>query len=79
VPVGSSQYVFRVAAGKAERVKVDTGVRRDGRVEIVAGLNAGDTVVTAGQMKLRDGVAVRAGGPPGRAGEAGKPAAQRGT
>jgi membrane fusion protein (multidrug efflux system) len=66
VPVGSSQYVFRVRGGKAERIKVDTGVRRNGRVEIVAGLNAGDVVVTAGQIKLRDGVAVRpvAGGSP---------------
>jgi len=62
VPVGSSQYVFRVRDGKAERVKVETGVRRAGRVEIVAGLAAGDIVVTAGQIKLRDGVAVRLGG-----------------
>jgi len=67
VPIGSSQYVFRVSDGKAERVKVDTGVRSQGRVEIVAGLSTGDIVVTAGQMKLRDGVAVRqsaAGTPP---------------
>ncbi len=72
VPVGANQYVFRVSEGKAARVKVDTGVRREGRVEIVAGLNAGDIVVTAGQMKLRDGVAVRAGSPdgPGKAGKA---------
>lgn len=60
VPIGSSQYAFRVSGGKAERVKVETGVRRDGRVEIVAGLNAGDIVVTAGQIKLRDGVPVHA-------------------
>jgi membrane fusion protein, multidrug efflux system len=66
MPVGSSQYVFRVNTGKAERVKVETGVRRNGRVEIVAGLSPGDIVVTAGQIKLRDGVAVRqgAGGAP---------------
>jgi len=74
VPVGSSQYVFRVSGGKAERVKVDTGVRRDGRVEIVSGLSAGDVVVTAGQIKLRDGVAVRTAaegaGPPGGAAKA---------
>jgi membrane fusion protein, multidrug efflux system len=62
VPVGSSQYVFRVRDGKAERVRVDTGIRRDGRVEIVKGLDAEDVVVTAGQLKLRDGVAVRQSG-----------------
>jgi membrane fusion protein (multidrug efflux system) len=79
VPVGSSQYVFRVSGGKAERIKVDTGVRRAGRVEIASGLSAGDVVVTAGQIKLRDGVAVRssaspAAGPPGGPGKAGKEA-----
>jgi len=78
VPIGSSQFVFRVTAGKAERVKVETGVRRNARVEIVAGLKAGDIVVTAGQIKLRDGVPVRigAGGgrPPNGSGKAGKAA-----
>jgi membrane fusion protein (multidrug efflux system) len=79
VPVGSSQYVFRVSGGKAERIKVDTGVRRAGRVEIASGLSPGDVVVTAGQIKLRDGVAVRssaspAAGPPGGPGKAGKEA-----
>ncbi|HAY26226.1 MAG TPA: efflux transporter periplasmic adaptor subunit, partial [Candidatus Accumulibacter sp.] len=33
--------------------------RRDALVEVVEGLRAGDEVVTAGQMKLRDGAAVR--------------------
>lgn len=60
VPVGDEQFVFRVTDGKAERVKVRTGLRRGGRVEIREGLAPGDTVVTAGQIKLRDGVPVRA-------------------
>jgi membrane fusion protein (multidrug efflux system) len=61
VPVGTDQFVFRVADGKVQRVKVGTGVRRGGTVEIVSGLAAGDTVVTAGQIKLRDGVPVAVG------------------
>lgn len=36
------------------------GLRRAAQVEIVDGLVAGDVVVTAGQLKLRDGVTVRA-------------------
>lgn len=78
VPVGASQYVFRVRDGKAERVKVETGVRRAGRVEITSGLDAGDIVVTAGQIKLRDGVAVRGAAEAGSSGapaKAGKSAA----
>ncbi len=58
-PVGEERYVYRVVAGKANRQKVDIGQRRDGKVEIRAGLASGDVVVTAGQIKLREGVAVR--------------------
>lgn len=65
VPVGADQFVFRVADGKAQRVKVRTGMRRGGTVEIVEGLAAGDTIVTAGQIKLREGVPVAVGGPGG--------------
>ena len=36
-----------------------TGTRREGRVEIVDGLAAGDEVVTAGQLKIRDGAPCR--------------------
>jgi membrane fusion protein (multidrug efflux system) len=59
VPQGTEQYVFKVVDGKAQRVKVDIGQRRAAKVEIVQGLAVDDVVVTAGQLKLRDGVAVR--------------------
>ncbi|MCC7325210.1 MAG: efflux RND transporter periplasmic adaptor subunit [Burkholderiales bacterium] len=62
VPLGTEQFVFRVVDGKVARIKVQTGQRRDGKVEIVAGLAAGDIIVTAGQLKIRDGVAVRVAG-----------------
>src|SRR5690606_19248555 len=63
--VGEEQYVFRVEQGRAERVRVRTGLRRDGRVEIVEGVRSGEQVVTAGQLKLRpDGGEVRVVEPP---------------
>ena len=58
VPQGDEQYVFRVVEGKAARVKVDIGQRREGKVEVLKGLGPSDVVVTAGQLKLRDGVPV---------------------
>jgi membrane fusion protein (multidrug efflux system) len=58
VPQGDDQYVFKIVGGKARMTKVVTGTRREGRVEIVEGLAAGDEVVTAGQLKIRDGSAV---------------------
>lgn len=59
---GAQSAVFKVVDGKATRVPVRLGVRRTAQVEIVDGLTAGDVVVTAGQLKLRDGMAVRAVG-----------------
>ena len=50
--------MFRVIDGKAVRTKVEVGQRRDSRVEILKGVARGDTVVTAGQLKIRDGTAV---------------------
>ena len=57
---GKEPLVCRVVDGKAVATKVKLGVRRAAQVEIVDGLAAGDVVVTAGQLKFRDGVPVRA-------------------
>lgn len=59
IPDSRSPYVYRLVDGKAQRTPIRTGLRRDAQVEVVEGLSAGDEVVTAGQMKLRDGAAVR--------------------
>jgi membrane fusion protein (multidrug efflux system) len=39
-------------------VKVAIGQRRDAKVEVLNGLAPNDVVVTAGQLKLRDGMPV---------------------
>ena len=59
VPQGTDQYVFKVIDGKAVRGKVEIGQRRDGKAEIVSGIGADDVIVTAGQLKLRDGMSVQ--------------------
>ena len=58
VPVGQQTFVYRVVDGKAVMTPVKLGLRRPGQVEILQGLNAGDQVVTDGQLKIRDGAAV---------------------
>jgi membrane fusion protein (multidrug efflux system) len=65
VPRGDDRYVFRVVDGTATLTKVTLGQRRKGRVEIIDGLQPGDMVVTAGQLKIRDGVPVEVIKPPG--------------
>ena len=58
VPQGADKFLFKVVDNVAVRTKVEVGQRRDGKAEIVAGVALGDIVVTAGQQRLRDGVAV---------------------
>ncbi len=57
-PQGQDNFVFRVQDGKAMLTKVQLGTRRPGEVEIIAGLSPNDTVITEGQIKLRDGAPV---------------------
>jgi membrane fusion protein (multidrug efflux system) len=59
VPVGQQTFVYRVIDSKAVMTPVKLGLRRPGQVEILEGLNAGDVVVTDGQLKIRDGAAVK--------------------
>lgn len=58
VPKSDGSYVFLAVDGKAELRKVVLGKREPGRVEIVSGVQVGDTVVLDGQIKLRPGIPV---------------------
>jgi len=58
VPRGQDSFVFRVNDGKVELVKVQTGNRKVGEVEIVEGIAAGDQVVTEGTQRIGPGSAV---------------------
>jgi len=51
-------FIFTVLDGVAKRREVATGVRFEGKVEIVKGLQKEEWVVTAGQEQLSDGMKV---------------------
>lgn len=82
VPQGNKQFVIKLVAPPdanamppeskfvSQRQEVTLGVRRQGKVEIVQGLDLGDTVVVAGQQRLQKD------GSPVRIVELGKPAGQ---
>lgn len=55
VPVGDRQFTFVVANGKVERRLISIGSRTRGLVEVTAGLQAGELVITRGIQKVRDG------------------------
>jgi len=58
-PIGQNKTVYVVEDGKAYQRIVMLGERQPGAVEIISGLEFGEVIVTAGQMKLYDGAAVK--------------------
>jgi membrane fusion protein (multidrug efflux system) len=58
VPRGGETFLFRIDAGKAIETRVRLGERLGPEVEILEGVLPNTQVVTAGQLKLRNGVAV---------------------
>lgn len=65
VPQGNRQFVIKLQGGPngqgktSQRVEVKVGLRSPGKVEILEGLEPGETVVTTGQQRVqRDGTAV---------------------
>jgi membrane fusion protein (multidrug efflux system) len=58
VPRQDGNFVFRVEGGRAQRAAVEIGARRRGFVEVLSGVEAGDTVVVAGQQRLQPGASV---------------------
>jgi membrane fusion protein, multidrug efflux system len=61
---GDLRYVFALAAGNTiKRMAVRTGIRMNGRIEIIEGLKPGQKVVAEGVGKVSDGMKVRLAGP----------------
>ncbi len=75
IPQGGRQFVLKLLPGPegsspatriTKRVEVKVGLRSPGKVEILEGLDVGDTVVTAGQQRVqRDGSSVTVADVPG--------------
>lgn len=62
VDSGDGRYVFLVKDGLALQTTITTGVEDETRVEVITGLQAGDSVVVSGQNKLQDKSAVTVSG-----------------
>lgn len=59
-PYGNSVFLIQTTdkGTMVQNRQVETGLSKAGRVEIISGLNLGDKVVSAGQVKLRNGIPV---------------------
>lgn len=69
-PLRSANVVWAVVDGKASRRVVTLGVRQAGLVEVVSGVQAGETVVVGGLERMGEGLPVA----PRPRGQAGPPA-----
>lgn len=56
-------YVYVAQDGTAAKRAVSLGLEENGKVEVTSGVDAGDTVIVAGQGGLKDGAAVTVVGP----------------
>ncbi len=54
---GKKLYVYK--SGKAISTIVETGIRRSDNIQILSGIQEGDTVITSGILQLKDGTPVQ--------------------
>ena len=58
VPEMGVDKVFCYRSGKAMPVEITTGIRTAGEVQVLSGLQMGDTIITSGTLQLRMGLPV---------------------
>lgn len=56
--VGDQEFVYVVDGNTVEQREITTGLANNGQIEVVSGLEPGETVVTAGQSNLVDGAKI---------------------
>lgn len=59
VPQGRKKQIFQYKNGKAFSTEITTGVRDSSRIQVLTGLNLGDTVITTGILFLKTGTDVK--------------------
>jgi membrane fusion protein, multidrug efflux system len=58
VPEQNEKKVFVYRSGIAQSVTVETGIRQESAIQVLSGLENGDTVITSGVLQIRPGVPV---------------------
>ena len=58
VPEMGKDLVYVYRSGKAQPVEITSGIRTANQVQVLQGLQAGDTIITSGTLQLRTGLPV---------------------
>jgi len=59
IPGTRDKTVIVADSGRAKIVVVETGIRDENNVQIISGLNVGDTVITSGILQLKPGMELK--------------------
>lgn len=59
VPEMGKDKVFLYKSGKAQPVEIKVGLRTEDKVQVIKGLNVGDTLITSGTLQLRTDLPVK--------------------
>jgi membrane fusion protein (multidrug efflux system) len=59
VPILDGKKVYVMRNGKATDTMITTGLRNERSVQVINGLQIGDSVITSGLITLKNGAAVR--------------------
>ena len=63
IPDIQGQVVMVMQDGKAKTQRVEIGLRTETEVQLISGVQAGDTVITSGLLAIREGTPLRAAEP----------------
>ena len=58
IPEMGKDIIFLYKSGKAQPVEITRGIRTESEVQVVEGLQIGDTIITSGTLQLRTGLPV---------------------
>ena len=58
VPEMGKDKIYLYKDGKAQPVEILTGIRTEAEVQVLRGLQVGDTIITSGTLQLRTGLPV---------------------
>lgn len=58
VPEMGQDKIYLYKSGKAQPAEISTGLRTESKVQVLRGLQVGDTIITSGTLQLRTGLPV---------------------
>ena len=57
---GGKKFIYKIIENNMiKKIEIETGIRNEGNIEVLKGLNGGDKVIAEGLTKVRPGMKVK--------------------